>query len=143
MIVFLALWAYFSAMFSDPGFVPNQYEYDLSKMSVLIAALYRQTARYQHEKIDITQANGNFQQYTEMRLEEKYTFELPLLAGDGTSVEPSKFQVNNKLVRNSQGMIKDEEQMFESATTEIMKGSTEQQSQQEMQQKSRFQYPMS
>lgn len=43
-----------------------------------------------------------------MRLEEKYAFELPLLAGDGTSVEPSKFQVN-KLVRNSQGMIKDEE----------------------------------
>jgi len=44
-----------------------------------------------------------------MRLEEKYAFELPLLAGDGTSVEPSKFQVNNKLVRNSQGVIKDEE----------------------------------
>jgi hypothetical protein len=41
LIVFLALWAYFSAMWSDPGFVPNQYEYDLSKMSVLIAALYR------------------------------------------------------------------------------------------------------
>lgn len=42
-----------------------------------------------------------------MRLEDKYAFDLPLLAGDGTSIEPSKFQVN-KLGRNSQGIIRDE-----------------------------------
>lgn len=56
----LALWSYFGAMWSDPGFVPLEYEYNLSKMSRLTAALYHQSAKYQNEKIDITLAGGNF-----------------------------------------------------------------------------------
>lgn len=54
ILVVMALWSYFSAMLSDPGYVPHDYEYDLSRMSRLTAALYRHCDKYQAEKIDIT-----------------------------------------------------------------------------------------
>jgi hypothetical protein len=60
ILVFLALWSLFSAMWCDPGFIPRDSVYDLSKMSRLTAALYKNVSKYQDIKIDITKAGGDF-----------------------------------------------------------------------------------
>ncbi len=46
IIVVFALWSLISTYFSDPGFVPANGKYDLSRMPRLVASLYEQTSKY-------------------------------------------------------------------------------------------------
>lgn len=60
LFVFLALWSLLSTYFTDPGFVPINGKYDLSKLPRLVASLYKQTCKYQHAKIDINEFKNSY-----------------------------------------------------------------------------------